>query len=43
MGFSYIPESVLVFCQTVSKHLHFSHIEVTLIIKGNRFVGSSIV
>ena len=32
----------LVFCQSVNKHLHFSHIEVTLIIKGNRVVGSSI-
>ena len=33
----------LVFCQSVNKNLHFSHIEVTLIIKGNQFVGSSIV
>ena len=33
----------LAFCQSVEKHLHFLHIEVTLIIKGNRFVGSSIV
>ena len=30
-------------CQSVDKHLHFSHSEVTLIIKSNRFVGSSIV
>ena len=27
----------LVFCQTVNKHLHFSHIEATLIIKGDRY------
>ena len=33
----------LVFCRSVDKHLHFSHIEVTLIMKSNRFVGSSIV
>ena len=33
----------LVFCQSVNKHLHFSSIEVTLIIKVNRFVDSSIV
>ena len=40
MGFPYIPEAVFsFFCQTVNKHLHFSHIEVTLIIKGNQFVG----
>ena len=36
-------ELSLVFCQSVNKHLHLSHIKVTLIIKGNRFVGSSIV
>ena len=41
---SYIFQKLsLVFCQSVDKHFHFSHIEVTLIIKGNRFVGSSIV
>ena len=33
----------LVFCQSVDKHPHFSHIEVTLIIKSDRFVGSSTV
>ena len=43
MGFPYIPEAALVFCQSVNKHLHFSHTEVTLIIKSKRFVGSSIV
>ena len=43
MGFPYIPEAVSSFCQGVSKHLHFSHIEVTLIIKGDQFLDSSIV
>ena len=43
MGFPYIPEAVSIFCQSVNKHVNFSHIEVTLIIKSNRFVGSSIV
>ena len=33
----------LAFCQGVNKYLHFSHFEVTLTIKGNRFVGSLIV
>ena len=33
----------LAFCQSVDKNLYFSHIEVTLIIKGNRFVGSLIM
>ena len=33
----------LVFCQSVDKHFHFSHIEVTLIIKSDRFVGCLIV
>ena len=42
MGFPYIPEAVFSFCKGVDKHFHFSHIEVTLIIKSNRFVGSSI-
>ena len=44
MGSPYIPEAVFsFFCQTVNEHLHFSPIEVTLIIKVNRFVGSLIV
>ena len=43
MGFPYIPEAVFSFCQSLNKHLHFSQIEVTLIIKGNRFVHSLIV
>ena len=44
MGFPYIPEAVFsFFAKVFSKHLHLSGIEVTLIIKGNRFVGRSIV
>ena len=43
MGFPYIPEAVSSFLPSVNKHLHFSHIEVILTIKSNRFVGSSIV
>ena len=36
-------DAFFTFCQSVDKHLHFSHIEVTLFIKGNRSVGSSML
>ena len=42
MGFPYIFQklSLVFFCQSVNEHLHLSHVKVTLIIKGNRFVAS---
>ena len=47
MGFPYNPVLslffVLFFFVKVSKHLHFSHVEVTPVIRAIRFVGSLIV